>query len=408
MEDQKIAFEDIERAAQNLIGKVRYTPLQYSRSFSELSGRQVLLKCENLQITGSFKVRGAFNKLLSLTVEEQAKGVVAASAGNHAQGVALASAMSNVKATIVMPQGAPIAKVEATKAYGADVILHGHSYDEAYEHALAIQAEKGSVFVHAFDDPKVIAGQGVVGLEILQQCKNLDGIVVPVGGGGLIGGIALAVKTLFPQVAVVGVQTSAAPAMVESKKEKKHKTVACKGTIADGIAVACPGQLNYGLVEQLIDDMVAVDEDDIARTVVLLLERAKLVTEGAGAAALSALLTGQVGKQGERWVTVLSGGNMDITTVAKIIEQGLVRSGRRWEFRTVLPDRPGALQSLLAEVAQGGANIIAVNHDRLRPGLALSQAEVLITLETRDQDHIKELIARLGQRGYITKEANFS
>ncbi|QGG48696.1 threonine ammonia-lyase [Heliorestis convoluta] len=395
-----MTFRDIEAAAERLSGKIRRTPLEVSRSFSQLSEREVLLKCENLQLTGSFKVRGAFNKILSLTNQEKERGVIAASAGNHAQGVALASAMAHVASTIVMPKGAPIAKVEATKAYGASVILHGHSYDEAYEYAREIQKEKGSIFVHAFDDQAIIAGQAVVGLEIVEELSQLDGIVVPVGGGGLISGLAFAVKTLRPEVSIIGVQTEAAPAMVHSKKVQSHRTVQCQATIADGIAVACPGSLNFELVDRFVDDMVTVEEEMIASAVVLLLERAKMVVEGAGAAALAALVSKKVGNAGERWVAVLSGGNMDITSVAKIIEYGLVRSGRRWEFRIVLPDRPGALQHLLAEVAHGGANIIAVLHDRLRPGLSLSQAEVIVTLETRDHDHIRELRERLLHKGY--------
>lgn len=396
----EVSLEDICVAAQQLKGQIHRTPLEPSQTFSRLTHRNILLKCENLQRTGSFKIRGAYNKIINLTPEEKRRGVIAASAGNHAQGVALAASMVGIPSTVVMPKGAPIAKVEATRGYGANVILHGESYDEAYQHALEIEKNTGSVFVHAFNDPKVIAGQGTLGLEIMEQIKDLDGIVVPVGGGGLIGGLALAVKSYAPHVRIVGVQAKSAPAMVKSKEMHKYTVVACQATIADGIAVACPGNLTYGLVERFADEMMTVEDEEIAQTVVLLLERAKMLVEGSGAVGLTALMSGQIGKPGERWVTVLSGGNIDVSSIAKMIEHGLVRSGRRWEFRTVLPDKPGALQTLLAEVARGGANIITVIHDRLRQGLSLSQAEVIIALETRDRDHIQMLRQQLEQRGY--------
>ncbi|MZP29286.1 threonine ammonia-lyase [Heliobacterium undosum] len=398
-----LSLEDIRLAAGRLKGKLHHTPFERSATFSRLSGRDVWLKCENMQRTGSFKIRGAMNKILSLTEEERARGVIAASAGNHAQGVALGASLIGVPATIVMPKGAPLAKVEATRDYGAQVILHGDFYDEAYNHAQELMHRTGAVFIHAFDDPQVIAGQGTLGLEILEQMRPIgafDGIVLPIGGGGLAGGLALAVKSHNPQMRIVGVQAESAPAMALSKELHVHTVVACKATIADGIAVSCPGNLTFGLIERLVDEIITVNDESIAKTVTLLLERSKLVVEGSGVIGLAALLEERVGRRGERWAALLSGGNIDISAIARIIEHGLVESGRRWEFRTTLPDRPGALQSLLAEVARGGANIITVIHDRLRPGLSLSQAEVIVALETRDQEHIGQLRAQLAERGF--------
>ncbi|MBM7866385.1 threonine ammonia-lyase [Heliobacterium gestii] len=401
--EAQLSLEDIRVAAGRLEGKLHRTPFERSVTFSQLSGRDVWLKCENLQRTGSFKIRGAMNKILSLTEAERKRGVIAASAGNHAQGVALGASLLGVRATIVMPKGAPLAKVEATRDYGAQVILYGDFYDEAYKHAQEWRDRTGAVFIHAFDDPLVIAGQGTLGLEMLEQMDPIgafDGIVLPIGGGGLAGGLALAVKSLAPQVRIVGVQAESAPAMALSKELHTHTVVACKATIADGIAVACPGDVTFGLIERLVDEVVTVNDESIAKAVTLLLERAKLVVEGSGVVGLAALLEERAGQRGERWAALLSGGNIDISAIARIIEHGLVESGRRWEFRTTLPDHPGALQRLLSEVAQGGANIISVIHDRLRPGLSLSQAEVIIALETRDQAHIEQLKAQLVARGF--------
>ncbi|MBC9784180.1 threonine ammonia-lyase [Heliobacterium chlorum] len=400
---KEISFEDIQRAAQRLEGKLHLTPLEHSQTFSRLSGCEVWLKCENLQRTGSFKIRGALNRMFHLTEEEKKRGVIAASAGNHAQGVALGASLIGVASTVVMPTGAPMAKVEATRDYGANVVLSGNNYDEAYQKAQSLREQSGAVFIHAFDDPKVIAGQGTLAIEILKQFPDMDkltGIVVPVGGGGLIGGLAMAVKSLHPKVRIVGVQTESAPAMAQSLEHHSHRIVACRSTIADGIAVACPGDLTFRLVNDFVDEIVTIDDETIAKTMVMLLERSKLVVEGSGAIGLSALIEGKVGRPGERWVAMLSGGNIDVSAIAQIIEHGLVESGRRWEFRTILPDKPGSLQNLLSEVAFGGANIISVVHDRLRPGLSLSQAEVSVALETRDAEHIQKIRHQFEAKGF--------
>ncbi|MCW2277157.1 threonine ammonia-lyase [Heliophilum fasciatum] len=401
--EASLSLAMIETAAQRIAPYIHRTPLAHSHTFSRLAGCEVYLKCENWQRTGSFKLRGALNRLLSLTEDEKKLGVVAASAGNHAQGVALAATMVGVPATIVMPKGAALAKIEATRGYGAEVILEGDTYDEAYQAALALQKERSLLYVHAFDDPLVIAGQGTVGLEIADQLPDITGITVPIGGGGLIAGLALALKSRFPQVRIIGVQSTAASAMVASRQAGCATTVSCQRTIADGIRVALPGRLTFPLVQDLVDDLLTVDDEAIAKAIVLLLERAKLVVEGAGAVSLAALLTQQLGKSGERWVALLSGGNTDISAIAALIEHGLVQSGRRWEFRVTLTDAPGSLQQLLALIAAGGANVISIIHDRLAPTLSLRQVEVIIALETRDHEHIDELTVQLTRAGFLLR-----
>lgn len=395
-----IGLADVRAAHERLQGVVYRTPLVRSATFSQMAGMEVLLKLDNLQKTGSFKVRGAFNKIVQLDGEARRRGVLAASAGNHAQGVALAARMCGLPCTVVMPEGAPITKVVATRGYGAEVVQHGGGYDEAYGRAMELQAERGATFVHAFDDPAVIAGQGTVGLEIAGELPEVDTVVAPVGGGGLLAGMALALKELRPQVRVVGVQAAAVPAMYASFREGQWREVPGKATIADGIAVKRPGQLTLPLLLRYVDDMVLVEEQEIAGAILLLLERAKLVVEGAGAAALAALLSGRLGRAGRTVAVVLSGGNIDVTTLSRIIERGLVETGRYVRFRTLLLDKPGQLTRLLKIVADAGGNIIYVNHDRWGTQAPLGEVQVELALEARDGHHVAEILDSLARGGY--------
>lgn len=390
----------IRDAAATIAGFVHRTPLLSSAAFSEMAGAEVFLKLENLQKTGSFKVRGAFNRLARLDAAARARGVICASAGNHAQGVALAGARLGIPVTVVMPATAPTTKVVATRGYGAEVVLHGEGYDGAYERACQLAAERGLTFIHAFDDPLVVAGQGTVGLEIVDDLPDVDTVVVPVGGGGLIAGIAVAVKSRRPGVRIVGVQPEAAPALARAFATGRLEPVERARTIADGLAVKAPREMTFRLIRRYVDDMVTVSEDEIARAILLLLERAKLVAEGAGAAALAALLHGKVPDAG-RVAVVVSGGNIDVKLLARIIERGLLEDGRLIRLRTLVADRPGSLQALLKVIADRGGNILAVYHDRLRHEVALGEAEVELIIETRDAGHVDEICRALAAHGYV-------
>ena len=390
----------IRAAAATIAGFVHHTPLLSSAAFSELAGADVFLKLENLQKTGSFKVRGAFNRLSHLDPAARRQGVICASAGNHAQGVAMAGARLGIPVTVVMPETAPTTKVVATRGYGAEVVLHGQGYDQAYERALEIAAQRGLTFVHAFDDPWVVAGQGTVGLEILADLPDVDTVVVPVGGGGLIAGIAIALKEQRPGVRVVGVQAEGAPALARSFATGRLEAVERARTIADGLAVKKPRELTFRLIQRYVDAMVTVTEEEIARAILLLLERAKLVAEGAGAAALAALLHHKVEQPG-RVAVVVSGGNIDVNLLARIIERGLLEDGRLIRIQTLVADRPGALQALLKVIADEGGNILAVYHDRLRHEVALGETEVELIIETRDAAHVDQIRAALRRHGYI-------
>ncbi|HEY8393731.1 MAG TPA: threonine ammonia-lyase [Thermaerobacter sp.] len=390
----------IREAAATIAGFVHRTPLLGSAAFSELSGTDVYLKLENLQKTGSFKVRGAFNRLARLDPASRGHGVICASAGNHAQGVAMAGARLGIPVTVVMPETAPTTKVVATRGYGAEVVLHGQGYDQAYEKALEIASARGLTFVHAFDDPLVVAGQGTVGLEILEDLPDVDTVVVPVGGGGLIAGIAIAIKEQNPRVRVVGVQAAGAAALVRSFRQGRLESIERARTLADGLAVKAPRELTFRLICRYVDDMVTVTEEEIARAILLLLERAKLVAEGAGAAALAALLHHKVGQPGRRTAVVVSGGNIDVNLLARIIERGLLEDGRLIRVKTLVPDRPGALQALLKVIADEGGNILSVYHDRLQHEVALGEAEVELIVETRDAEHMRRIREALRAGGY--------
>jgi len=362
------------------------TPVLYSRVLSELSGGPVYLKAENLQRTGSFKVRGGYVRIARLSDADRARGVVAASAGNHAQGVALAASTLETSATVVMPERAPLPKVQATKAYGADVTLHGNSVEDAVEEALAVAERTGAIFIHPFNHPDIVAGQGTVGFEIIEQCPQVKTILVPVGGGGLAAGIAIAVQSLDPAIRVVGVRA-------EDAAIRAHTT------IADGIAVSEVGELPAAILSSLGARMTTVSEAGLSRALLLCLERAKQVVEPAGAAAVAALLE-HPGEFEPPVVAVLSGGNIDPLLLSKLLRRGLTAAGRYLAFRCRLPDQPGSLAGLLGAVASLGANVLEVSHERLAPGLLVDEVEVVLQVETRGPDHREEVEAALRSAGY--------
>lgn len=390
---------DIKKAQAVLKGVVHNTPLDKSATFSSMVGAEVYLKLENLQKTGSFKIRGACNKIHNLSSEEKAKGVIAASAGNHAQGVAYAATAANIKSTIVMPEMAPLAKVMATRGYGAEVVLHGSVYDEAFFKAQDIAKKTGQTYIHAFNDRSVIAGQGTIGLEILESLEDVDAIIAPVGGGGLLAGIAIAVKTLAPHVKVYGAQAAGASAFYLSKKEKTLKTTLDAITMCDGIAVKAPGEETFKIINEYVDDIVLVDDEATASTMLMLLERSKLMVEGAGAVGLAAVLHNKIPLKG-KIATVISGGNVDVNFISQIIERGLVKSGRRIRINTLIKDKPGELQRMLAVLASEKANIIQVIHDRIEKNVPIGQAVVQISLETTDVIHSDRILKALAEHGY--------
>ncbi len=394
-----IALADVQAAKDAMRGVVHATPLDRSRTFSQMASCDIYLKLENMQKTGSFKIRGAYNKIRSLTPEEKDHGVIAASAGNHAQGVASAATAADTRATIVMPEVAPLAKIIATRGYGAEVVLSGSVYDEAYDRAVELQKANGQTFIHAFDDYAVIAGQGTVGLEILEDLSDVTSIVVPVGGGGLIAGIALAVKELAPHVKVYGVQAKGAPAMYMSKQCHALRTVPDANTMADGIAVKVPGDKTFAIINKYVDDIVVIDDEATASTILMLLERAKLMVEGAGAVSLAALLHGKLPARG-KVACVISGGNIDVNMISRIIERGLVKAGRRVKIATLVRDRPGALHRLLSVIAALRANVIYIYHDRVERNVPIGQSIVEVSLETRDTMHTEEILATLRKEGY--------
>lgn len=390
-----VNLERIEAAADRIKPAIYESPLVHSKTLSRLTGNAIYLKLENLQMTGSFKERGALNRILTMTDDERRRGVIAASAGNHGQGIAYHAARRGIQAQIWMPRSTPLIKLSATRAYGADVVLHGDSYDEACEAAVERSLQRNATFVHAFDDDEVIAGQGTLGLEILEQNPTLDVMVVPVGGGGLIGGVACAVKGRNPKVEVVGVQTSRLPSMKAALERAEPVNLPAESTLADGIAVRKAGTRTLPLVREYVDQIVTVDEDEIAAAILMLLEREKTLAEGAGAIALAAVLQGRMGHRGKNIAVLVSGGNLDVNLLARIIEQGMVRDGRRLRLRVRLPDYPGALEGLAAVIAKAGANIVETSYNRAHYGVSLSEAAIDITMETRGRDHASELLAAL-------------
>jgi threonine dehydratase len=395
-----IGLSDIQAALGRIRDAIRVSPCTDSEAFSALTNNSVFLKLDNQQRTGAFKERGALNKLLTLTGEERARGVIAASAGNHAQGVAYHSGRHRVRARIVMPLTTPLTKVSSTRAYGADVVLHGANYDEAYEKAVEQSRQEGFTLVHAFDDDAVIAGQGTLGLEILQQHPDIEAIVAPIGGGGLIGGIACAVKETNPAVRVFGVQPARIPSMKLAVAEGRPVTLNPAKTIADGIAVRRAGERTLPLVQKYVDEIVTVEEEEIANAILLLLEREKTLAEGAGAAAIAALLNHKLPLKGKKVAVLVCGGNIDVTLLARIIERGLVKDGRLVRLRVHLPDYPGALYRLTGILADHRANIVETAYDRAYHGVNLGDTAIDITMETRGPDHIAELLAALVTAGY--------
>ena len=395
----------IEAARARLAGVVEQTPCALSRTLSEMTGTRCWVKLENLQMTGSFKERGAANLLLQLDADERRRGVIAASAGNHGLAVAHHAARLDIPAVIVMPEWAPLIKVTSARRDGAEVVLFGGSFDEAYDHACELRAARDLVFVHPFDDERVIAGQGTIGLELLEQRPDLDAIVVPVGGGGLASGVGVAVKSRRPGVRLVGVQTDALPSMRRALEAGRPVRLDPASTIADGIAVREVREHTLALTKSYVDDLVTVSEEELARAVLLLVEIEKAVVEGAGAAPLAALLNRQLGLEGLTVVLVLSGGNIDVTMLARIIEHGLVKDGRLVRLSVVLRDRPGALARLTALVAEQRANVVHIEHDRaFARWSAIGETEVALTLETSGRDHIDRLLARLRDAGYRVEE----
>ena len=393
-------LNQIISAREKMKGIVHQTPLDFSQTFTDMSHNEVYLKLENLQKTGSFKVRGSINKLTSLSKEELSKGVIAASAGNHAQGVAYSSKMLNIPCTIVMPKGAPLSKIQATKNYGAEIVLEGDVFDDALAHAMELSEKQGFTLVHTFDDDEIIAGQGTIGLEILEQLPDVDAIICPVGGGGLIAGIAVAVKEKNPNVAIYGVEASACPSMAQSLLEKKPITVPSSPTVADGIAVKKPGVRNLEIVEKYVDDLVTVDELEMIRTMFLLLERNKLLVEGSGASSLAALLYEKLNIKGKKVVALLSGGNVDVNFISRIIERGMVEAGRYARFSIIIVDKPGELQRVLTKITEADANILSIHHTRMGRNIYPGYTEIEFAVETKGHEHILDLQKALTAKGY--------
>lgn len=394
------SLAEIRAAADHLRGRVRRTELIHSPYFSERLGAPLYFKCENLQHTGSFKIRGATWFLARQEPERLARGVITASAGNHAQGVALAATRAGIAATVVMPESTPLAKILAARDYGARVILRGLGYDEAAAHARRLEQEQGLLNVPAFDHPLTMAGQGTIGLEIFEDLPEVETVVVPVGGGGLISGIAAALKVLRPGVRVIGVEAAGAASALLSRRAGHRVVLPEAHSLADGIALKAVGELTWPLIEDLVDELVAVEEEAIAQAIVTLLEKAKLVTEGAGAVGLAALFGPDAPVHRGPAVCVLSGGNIDVQTLERVVERGLLEEGRYLKLRLELADVPGALARLTQVLGAAGANIFAVRHDRRRSRLPLDKAEVLLELETRGPEHIAALRARLRAEGY--------
>ena len=396
-----VSVDDV-LAAQDLLSEIiRPTPLEFSQALSDRVGGDVHLKCENLQRAGSFKIRGAYTRMSRLSDEEKARGVVAASAGNHAQGVALAAKLLGIRSTVFMPLGAPIPKLMATRGYGAEVEQLGTSIDECLVRARKFETETGAVLIHPFDHPDIVAGQGTCGLEILEQCPDVRTILVSAGGGGLLAGIATVVKDRRPEVRVIGVQAEMAAAYPPSLAAGHPVPLASMATMADGIAVGCPGEVPYAIVRELVDSIETVSEDMLSRAVLFLLERAKQLVEPAGAAAVARLLDAGTGAHNGPVVAVLSGGNIDPLLLLRIIRHGLVIAGRYLQFRVRVPDRPGSLAGLLADLAGADANVVDIEHVRTSATLPVDQVEIAVQLEAKGTAHCEELLSTLRDKGYV-------
>ena len=393
-----LTIDNVYSASYALKDVVRKTDIIYAPKLKK--GTELYLKTENLQITGSFKVRGSYYKMSRLSAEEKARGVIACSAGNHAQGVALSAQKNGIKAVICLPDGAPISKIEATKSYGAEVCLVEGVYDDAYKKALSLRDEKGYTFIHPFDDEDVIAGQGTIALEVVDQVPDLDAIIVPIGGGGLISGVAYTIKTLNPKVKVYGVQAQGAPSMLNSVRDKQIEELDSVSTIADGIAVKKPGSLTYEICSKYVDEIVTVSDDEISAAILALMEQHKLVTEGAGAVAVAAAMFGKLDLEGKKTVCLLSGGNIDVTILSRVIKRGLLMSGRTCQLMIELVDKPGQLKNVSRIIADLGGNVISVHHERANEGSNVNGCYLRIVLETRNFEHIQEIEKALKDFGF--------
>ncbi len=393
-----LTIDNVYSASNALKGVIRKTDVIYAPKLCK--GVDLYLKTENLQVTGSFKVRGAYYKMSRLSEEEKKRGVIACSAGNHAQGVALAAQKNGIKAVICLPDGAPISKVEATKSYGAEVCLVEGVYDDAYKKALELRDEKGYTFIHPFDDEDVIAGQGTIGLELLEQLPDLDAVLVPIGGGGLISGIAYTLKTLKPRVKVYGVQAAGAPSMKNAIEHGKMEELSGVSTIADGIAVKKPGEHTYEFCQKYVDGIVTVSDDEISAAILALMEQHKLVAEGAGAVAVAAAMFKKVDLQGKKAVCVLSGGNIDVTILSRVIKRGLLTSGRSCQLVIELMDKPGQLKNVSRIIADLGGNVTSVHHERANEGSDVNGCYLRIVLETRNYEHIENIKKALKDFGF--------
>ncbi len=390
MENTKnLSLDSVYKASYILKNVIRKTDVIYAPKLKP--GTELYLKTENLQVTGSFKVRGAYYKMSQLTDEEKSRGVIACSAGNHAQGVALAAQKNGIKATICLPDGAPISKVEATRSYGADICLVEGVYDDAYQKALSLRDEFGYTFIHPFNDPDVIAGQGTIALELMEQVPDMDAVIVPIGGGGLISGIAFTIKSLNPKIKVIGVQASGAPSMLNSIHDGHIEKLNSVMTIADGIAVKEPGSLTYDLCSKYVDEIVTVTDDEISAAILTLMEQHKLVTEGAGAVAVAAAMFGKVDLTNKKAVCLLSGGNIDVTILSRVITRGLLMSGRSCNLIIELLDKPGQLMNVSRIIAEHGGNVISVHHERSNEGSDVNGCYLRLTLETRNFNHIDQI-----------------
>jgi threonine dehydratase len=395
-----LTIQAIREARERIRDSIYLSPFVRSETFSQLTGNSIFFKLENLQMTGAFKERGALNKILLLTEEERKRGVIAASAGNHAQAVAYHATKRGIAAEICMPLTTPITKVSATRGYGAEVVLVGANYDESCHEAMRRCHERNLTFIHPFDDEAVIAGQGTIGIEMLEVNSDLDAVIVPVGGGGLIAGVACAVKETNPKIKVIGVQTSKLPSMKAALEQHKLVTLPANKTIADGIAVRRAGDVTFPLAEKYVDDVVTVDDEEIANAILAMLEKEKTLTEGAGAVGAAAVLNDKIPMRGKNVGVLISGGNIDVTLLSRIIERGLVKDGRLLRIRIHLPDHAGALQRLTTVIAEHKANIIETRHDRAYYGVVLGDTVIDITMETRGPDHIAEIEAALDAAGY--------
>jgi threonine dehydratase len=395
-----VSLQDVQAARNRIRDFIYFSPAQHSAALSQMTGQQVYLKLDNLQRTGAFKERGALNKILTLTDDEKQRGVIAASAGNHAQAVAFHATQRGIKARIVMPLMTPLVKVSSTVGYGAEVVLHGANYDEACAEALRQADAGGMTFLHPFDDPEVIAGQGTIGIELLEQVPELEAVVVPIGGGGLISGVACAIKETNPKIRVVGVQTERLPSMLRATEANRPVTIPAEATIADGIAVRRAGDVTLAHVQRYVDEIVTVDEEEIAKAILVLLEREKTLAEGAGAVGLAALLQKKTSLNGQHTAVVVGGGNIDVSLLAKIIERGLVKDYRWTRLRIHLTDRPGSLHQLTKIIANARANIVQTAYDRAYYGVNLGDTVIDFTLETRGSDHVQQLADALTAAEY--------